>query len=52
LFATCLTLVVVPVNYLVAYNIKYGTKRIAKTAWENWLEYWNKPDYPDNRGQS
>ena len=52
LFATCLTLVVVPVNYLVAYNFKHASRRIAKKVWVNWLEYWNKPDYPDHRGQS
>jgi len=51
LFATFITLLMVPVNYLLAYNIKYGTKRIANAAWERWLLYWNKPDHRNNRGQ-
>ena len=52
LFATCLTLIMVPVNYLVAYNLKHGTIRIAKFLWQRWLVFWNKPDYPNSRGQS
>ena len=33
LFATAITLIIVPVNYLLAYNIKHG-----------WLDYWNRED--------
>ena len=42
LFATVITLIIVPVNYLVAYRIKYGTKRQCNALWQNWLVFWNK----------
>lgn len=42
LFATVITLIIVPVNYLVAYRIKYGTKRQCAALWQNWLVFWNK----------
>lgn len=44
LFATLITLVVVPVNYVIAYNIKYGSIRMARSLWANWLDYWNRED--------
>ena len=42
LFATLITLIIVPVNYLLAYKIKYGTKRVSAVAWQRWLLFWNK----------
>ena len=42
LFATLITLIIVPVNYLLAYKIKYGTKRVSAAAWQRWLLFWNK----------
>jgi len=42
LFATMITLIIIPVNYLVAYRIKYGTKRLCNSLWQNWLVFWNK----------
>ncbi|MEM7359583.1 MAG: efflux RND transporter permease subunit [Pseudomonadota bacterium] len=44
LFATAITLVIVPVNYLLAYQLKYGGKRAVLRAWDNWLEFWNRED--------
>ena len=44
LFATVITLIIVPINYLVAYQVKYGTKRYVSNAWSMWLEFWNKED--------
>ncbi len=37
LFATVITLILVPINYLVAYNAKHAV-----------LRFWNKPDDPRN----
>ena len=42
LFATAITLIIIPVNYLVAYRIKYGTKNACSTLWQRWLIFWNK----------
>ena len=42
LFATAITLIIVPVNYLVAYRIKRYTSRQCSTLWQNWLVFWNK----------
>ena len=42
LFATAITLIIVPVNYLVAYRIKYGSRTLAANLWQHWLIFWNK----------
>jgi len=39
LFATAITLIIVPVNYL-----QYGGKRLIAKGWDSWLEYWNRED--------
>lgn len=44
LFATIITLVIVPVNYLVAREFKYFCKRNGTATWNTWLEFWNKED--------
>ena len=44
LFSTVVTLIIVPVNYLVARNFKYSSLRIMSSAWDTWLAYWNKED--------
>ena len=38
LFATAMTLIIVPVNYIAARKFKYAVIRI----WNRWLIYWNK----------
>ena len=42
LFATLITLIIVPVNYLVAYRIKRGVRASSSAIWQHWLVFWNK----------
>ena len=42
LFATLITLIIVPVNYLLAHRIKYTTKHYCSALWQHWLAFWNK----------
>jgi len=42
LFATLITLIIVPVNYLVAYRLKHRTKELSAALWQHWLVFWNK----------
>jgi len=42
LFATAITLIIIPVNYLLAYHIKYGTLERCEKFWQTWLIFWNK----------
>ena len=44
LFATLVTLIIVPVNYLLGYQIKHASKRLIANAWQIWLAFWNKED--------
>lgn len=44
LFATVITLILVPINYYLGYKLKYGTKRLVGQFWNRWLEFWNKED--------
>jgi multidrug efflux pump subunit AcrB len=44
LFATVITLIIVPVNYLLGYQIKHGAKGLLISTWRAWLVYWNKQD--------
>ena len=46
LFVTVITLVIVPVNYLLGHQIKQATKRGLAKTWALWLEFWNRQD-PD-----
>ena len=46
LFATAITLIIVPVNYLLAYQLKHHSKRIISRLWLEWLEFWNREDVP------
>ncbi|MFT4635336.1 MAG: multidrug efflux pump subunit AcrB [Arenicella sp.] len=49
LFATAITLVIVPINYYLGYQLKQGTTKLSKQAWSNWLEFWNREDTPRGR---
>lgn len=42
LFATAITLIIIPVNYLLAYRIKYHSLDASKKLWQIWLTFWNK----------
>jgi len=42
LFATIMTLIIIPVNYLVARQLKYACLNSSKKAWQLWLQFWNK----------
>lgn len=44
LFATSITLIMVPVNYLLAWQAKYFLINFANTTWQRWLEFWNRED--------
>jgi multidrug efflux pump subunit AcrB len=48
IFATVITLLVVPVNYLVARKFKYFCINITSKAWSAWLAFWNKQDAKPN----
>ena len=41
-FATVITLILVPLNYLLAYQCKHTSINLSKAAWRQWLEFWNK----------
>jgi len=49
LFATAITLIIVPINYYLGYQLKHGTVRLSKQAWSTWLEFWNREDAPRSR---
>ena len=42
IFATIMTLIIVPVNYLAARQIKYACINQSKSLWQIWLRFWNK----------
>jgi multidrug efflux pump subunit AcrB len=44
LIATAITLIIVPVNYLLAYQFKHLTIRFFRRLWSTWLEFWHKED--------
>ena len=44
LFAATITLLIVPVNYLVARKVKYAVRTLFARLWNRWLEYWNRED--------
>ena len=44
LFATAITLIIVPINYLLAYRFKHATIAIASALWHKWLAFWNKEE--------
>ncbi len=43
-FATIITLIIVPINYYLGYQVKHGVIRLCNTAWASWLEFWNRED--------
>ena len=44
MFATIMTLIIVPVNYIVARKAKYAVIEIKNKLWHRWLAFWhNKP---------
>jgi len=44
LFATAITLIIIPVNYLIAYQSKQAVKRWGYDTWQRWLEFWHRED--------
>lgn len=44
LFATVITLVIVPINYLLGRRLKHATNHAASRLWAQWLAFWNKQD--------
>jgi multidrug efflux pump subunit AcrB len=49
IFATVITLLVIPVNYLVARKFKYFCIDARSKVWAAWLAFWNKQDATPNR---
>ena len=49
LFATVITLIIVPINYYLGYQLKHGIVRLSKLSWSTWLEFWNREDTPRGR---
>lgn len=41
LFATIITLIFIPINYLLAYQAKHWSIRVCKKIWARWLRFWN-----------
>ena len=48
LFATVITLIIVPINYYLGYQIKHGVIKFTNNIWDTWLEFWNREDQPRN----
>ena len=48
LFATVITLIIVPINYYLGYQIKHGVIKFTNNIWDTWLEFWNREDQPKN----
>lgn len=48
IFATVITLILVPINYLLGHQLKHGSIRLSKAVWASWLEFWNKEDSTRN----
>ena len=46
LFATVVTLIIVPVNYLLGQRLKHAVITGSATLWATWLVFWNKQDSP------
>jgi multidrug efflux pump subunit AcrB len=44
LFSTVITLLIVPVNYIVARNFKHASLGLMSSGWRVWSEYWNKSE--------
>jgi len=49
-FATAITLIIVPINYLLAYRFKYASIKLIRHWWHSWLEFWNRDDKPERIG--
>lgn len=43
-YATVITLIVVPVNYVLAHKVKYAVLGVLNRLWTAWLEFWNRED--------
>jgi len=48
-FATIITLLIVPINYLLAHKLKYFCINSNARLWALWLEFWNKEDVRPSR---
>ena len=42
MFATIMTLIIVPVNYIVARKAKHLVIHATQQSWQHWLAFWNK----------
>ncbi|MBT8115881.1 MAG: efflux RND transporter permease subunit, partial [Arenicella sp.] len=42
IFATTITLIIVPINYLLGWQCKQIVKRLLNRGWMLWLEYWHR----------
>ena len=46
LLATTITLIIVPVNYLLGHQLKYGCITLYQRSRNLWLEFWNREEQP------
>ena len=44
LFATAITLIIVPVNYLLGHQLKHACIRLFTYLWSSWLLFWNREE--------
>ena len=44
LFATAITLIIVPINYLLARKLKHASVKLCRQTLDKWLEFWNKDE--------
>ena len=49
IFATSITLIIVPVNYLLAHTAKHAFLDFMSWGWQTWLEFWNREDSRSTR---
>ena len=44
LFATAITLIIVPINYLLARKLKHSSIKLSRQTLDKWLDFWNKDE--------
>ncbi len=44
LFATLITLIIIPINYILAHQAKVFFSKLFSHYWQMWLVFWNKPE--------
>jgi len=48
-FATIVTLIMVPVIYVLGRRFKYATRSLIGTLWQFWLDFWNHEENKEDK---